>query len=142
MPFYVKNPENKPSKGSFAAGLVFLLYHFLTKHAASAVFCLKFQEYILFYNSLLGCFIGNHQQWKDFKPHCQYLELVIIKIMMWMKMSLLLVHLHVYQKSLSNIQQKSQVVKSWLISSLLFCPAKRLCNDSTTWDSIHKIRKI
>ena len=36
-----------------------------------------------------------------------------------MKMSLLLVHLHVYQKSLSNIQQKSQVVNSWLISSLL-----------------------
>ena len=46
LPFYVKNPENKPSKGSFAAGLVFLLYHFLTKPAASAVFCLKSQEYI------------------------------------------------------------------------------------------------
>ncbi|MCR4833778.1 MAG: hypothetical protein K5900_09385, partial [Butyrivibrio sp.] len=43
LPFYVKNPENKPSKGSFAAGLVFLLYHFLTKPAASAVFCLKSQ---------------------------------------------------------------------------------------------------
>jgi len=49
LPFYVKNPENKPSKGSFAAGLVFLLYHFLTKPAASAVFCLKSQEYIFFY---------------------------------------------------------------------------------------------
>jgi hypothetical protein len=49
LPFYVKNPENKPSKGSFAAGLVFLLYHFLTKPAASAVFCLKSQEYIFYY---------------------------------------------------------------------------------------------
>jgi len=44
LPFYVKNPENKPSKGSFAAGLVFLLYHFLTKPAASADFCLKSQK--------------------------------------------------------------------------------------------------
>jgi len=48
LPFYVKNLENKPSKGSFAAGLVFLLNHFLTKPAASAVFCLKSQEYMYY----------------------------------------------------------------------------------------------